>query len=199
MVAIQLPSGATYPVHEEEAAYFEERVQLYMSQNHFPNISDKQDVDRVMILELFVYRWGTWLSQQHDWWGETIEPTELQKQVKEYSTELRQIKKLLGIDKLARDRQKGEDSVAVFIANLLHRAKEFGVMRESQLAKALELFQQLNALLTLHLNTDEIEQRENHVTADDLIEWLRDICIPEFTEIDDYFRTHQQRTWIRSQ
>jgi hypothetical protein len=199
MVAVQLPSGATYPVFEEEVDYFQERVELYMTQNHFPNISDKQDVDRMMMLELFVYRWGTWLSQQRDWWNEPIDANEIQKALNATSTELRQLKKLLGIDKLARDRQKGEDSVGAFIANILFRAKEFGVMRETQLAKALELFQQMSALLTLHLNTDEVEQREMRVTTEDLIEWLRDICVPEFEEIDAYFRKNRQSTWIRQQ
>lgn len=195
---VALPSGATFPVHEEEVEYFTERAGLYLSQNHFPNISDLQDVDRMLILELMVYRWGTWLSRQRDWWGEAIDPNETQKSLKEYSTELRQLKKLLGIDKAARDKQKGDDSVAAYIQNLLLRAKEFGLMRERQLDKALELFQQMRALLTLHDNCNEAERREMHVTVEDVLEWLREVALPEFQDVDDYFRQNSQRMWIRS-
>jgi hypothetical protein len=199
MVLVALPSGATFPVHSEEVNYFVERADLYLKQNHFPNISDLQDVDRMLILELMVYRWGTWLSRQRDWWDEPIDPNETQKALKEYSTELRQLKKLLGIDKGARDKQRGEDSVSAYISNLLIRAKEFGVMRERQLDAALELFMDLRKLVTLHDNCDEQERRENHVTQDDVFDWIRTIAIPEFLAVDEYFRSHQQKTWVRSQ
>ena len=194
-----MPSGGLWTVHDEEVDYFTERVDLYLKQNHFPNISDLQDVDRLLQLELFVYRWGTWLSRQKDWWGDTIDEDKLQKAVNSYSTELRQLKKQLGLDKATRDRQKGDDSVAAFIQNLLIRAKEFGVMREQQLAKALELFNQCKALVTLYRNCDDTERREMHVTQDDVIEWLETVAFPEFDQIDAYFRQNQQRMWIRKQ
>jgi hypothetical protein len=196
-VSVQLPSGATFPVHSEEVDYIVERAGLYLQQNHFPNISDLQDVDRMLVLELMCYRWGVWLSRQKDWWGDAVDENEIQKALKEYSVELRQLKKLLGIDKLARDKQKGEDSVAAYLANLQIRAKEFGVMRETQLDKALELFHELKALITLNRNCDPQEQRELHVTDADVLEWLRDVAIAEFDGLDAHFRTHQQRTWIR--
>lgn len=199
MVLVQLPSSAPFPVHEEEVAYFQQRVHLYVTEFRFLNISDLQDVDRMTILELMVYRWGQWLTRGKDYFGDPVDLNETQKQFKEYSNELRQLKKLLGIDKLARDKAKGDDSVSAYIASLQRRAKEFGVMREAQLGKALELFQQMSALVTLHKNCDELERREQHITTDDLIEWLRDIAIPEFEQIDAYFRTHSQKMWIRSQ
>jgi hypothetical protein len=199
MVAVQLPSGATFPVHIDEVDYFQERVKQYLSQNHFVNVSDLQDVDRLLILETMLHRWNIWLSSQRDYWGSVIDANETQKQIKEWSVEARQLKKSLGMDKLTRDKQKGDDSVAAFIANLLHRGREFGINRERQLDKALELFQQMSALVTLHDNTDEIEQREQHVTTDDVMEWLREIAIPEYRAIDDYFRTHVQSAWIRDQ
>jgi hypothetical protein len=198
MVLVRLPSGATFPVHSEEVDYITERVGLYLQQNHFPNISDLQDVDRMLVLELMCYRWGVWLSRQKNWWGDSIDENETQKAFSQYSSELRQLKKLLGIDKMARDKQKGEDSVTAYLANLQIRAKEFGVMRESQLDKALELFHEMKALLTLNRNCDDQEKREMHVTDADVLEWLHDIAIPEFDSIDEYFRTHQQRTWIRA-
>jgi hypothetical protein len=199
MVQVSMPSGANFPVHEEEVAYITERAGLYLAQNHFTNISDLQDVDRMLILELMVYRWGSWLSRSRDWWGDTIDDDKVQKSLNAYSTELRQLKKQLGLDKATRDKEKGEDSVASYIANLQSRAREFGVMRENQLAKALELFHQMKALITLHVNCDEIERREMHLTTDDVLEWLVTIAFPEFDALDQYFREHQQKFWIRRQ
>lgn len=199
MVSVQLPSGAVFPVHDEEYLYFTERVELYLTQNHFVNISDLQDVDRMVILELMVYRWGNWLSRQKDWWGDSIDENDTQRKLREFSTELRQLKRLLGIDKNSRDKLKGDDSVSAYISNLKMRAMEFGVMRERQLDKALELFQQMKALLTLHDNCDEIERRENHCTPEDVFEWLREVAILEYDEVDAYFRSHQQKLWIRNQ
>jgi hypothetical protein len=115
------------------------------------------------------------------------------------STELRQLKKQLGLDKATRDKEKGDDSIPNYLQNLLIRAREFGVMREKQLDKALELFQQLRALVTLYQNCDEVERRELNVTVDDLMEWMTTIAFPEFEAVDAYFREHQQRLWIRKQ
>jgi hypothetical protein len=197
MVQVEFPSGANFPVHEQEVHYITERAGLYLTQNHFSNISDLQDVDRMLILELMVYRWGSWLSRQKDWWNEPIDDDKTQKALNAFSTELRQLKKQLGLDKATRDREKGEDSVANYIQNLLIRAREFGVMRETQLSKALELFQQLKALVTLHLNCDDQEQREMHLTQNDVMEWLLTVAFPEFDQIDQYFRQHKQSAWIR--
>lgn len=198
MVMVQMPSKATFPVHEQEVDYITERAALYLSQNHFPNISDLQDVDRMLILELMVFRWGSWLSREKNWWGDAVDDDKLQKSLNAYSTELRQLKKQLGLDKATRDKEKGEDSVAAYLQNLQIRAREFGIMRESQLAKCIELFQQLQALVTLHRNSDETERREMHTTQDDLFEWLTTVAFPEFNIIDAHFREHSQKAWIRS-
>lgn len=198
MVEVIMPSGAPFPVHSEEVDYIVDRASRYLSENHFTNISDIQDVDRMLIMELICFRWGTWISRQKDYWGDAVDMDQLQQSLKSHSTELRQLKKQLGIDKLARDRAKGEDSVPAYLNNLLRRAKEFGVNRQKQLGKALELFQELQALVTLHDNCDEIERQENHVQTEDIMTWLKEVAFPEFNAIDEYFRTHQQQTWIRT-
>jgi hypothetical protein len=187
----------SFPVHEQEVDYITERARLYLAQNHFPNISDLQDVDRMLVLEMMVFRWGSWLSRQKDWWNDAVDDDKLQKALNAYSTELRQLKKQLGLDKATRDRERGEDSLAAYIQSLQTRAREFGVMREGQLAKALELFHQLKALVTLHLNCDEQERQEMHLTRDDVFEWMTDIAFPEFDAIDEYFRENVQKMWVR--
>lgn len=196
---VRTPSGGTFWVYEREMNYYQDRAKRYLSDNHFQNVSDLQDLDRVLQGELMCWRWGIWLSQQKDYWGDPVDEQSLQKQIKENSTELRQLKSSLGIDKVTRDKQRGEDSVSKYIENLKIRAKEFGINREKMLDKGLELFQQMSALVTLHDNCTDDERREMHVTTEDLIEWLRSTAIPEFTAIDLYFREHTQRLWIRDQ
>lgn len=198
MVAVRLPSGATFPVHTEEVDYIIERAARYLAENHFSNVSDLQDVDRMLIMELICFRWGTWISRQKDYWGDAVDVDQLQQSLKAHSVELRQLKKQLGIDKLARDKSKGEDSVPAYLNNLLARAKEFGVHRESQFAKAMELFNQLKALITLHLNADEIERAELHVQLDDILDWIVNIAIPEYDRLDEHFRQNSQRMWVRN-
>ena len=111
------------------------------------------------------------------------------------SNEIRQTKKMLGIDKKSRE---GEgQTVADYIENLRQRAKEFGVMRNDQAAKAIELFQELSAFIMLHDNTDDVERKEQHCNQEDIINWIREIAIPEFNEIDAKFRETSQKYWIQ--
>lgn len=196
---VKLPSGAEFKVlTQAEVDYLNDRVQRYLADNHFVNVSDLQDVDRMLILEMLCFRWGLWISGQQNYFGEPIEDTgSLRRSVSEYSSELRQLKKMLGIDKGARDKQKGEDSVATYLENLRTRAKEFGVVREEMLQKGLELFMQLQALITLHDNTDTKERAEMACDTDDVLDWIRTVAMPEFNAIDLYFRTHSQRFWVK--
>lgn len=198
MVDVILPSGAFFPVHGEEVDYITSRAAKYMSENHFSNVSDLQDLDRTLMMEMICFRWGTWISRQKDYWGDPVDMDQLQASMKAHSVELRQLKKQLGIDKLARDKAKGEDSVPAYINNLLRRAKEFGVHREKQLGTALELFNQLKALVTFHQNADEIERQEMHVQMDDILDWLVNVAFPEYDRLDTYFRENSQRFWVRS-
>jgi hypothetical protein len=200
VLRVQLPSGAGFVVlTPEEKKYLEERVARYLHDNHFVNVSDYQDVDRLVTFELFVYRWSLWLSYGSDYFGDDIETRALSSQIEAYAQEVRLLKKNLGIDKPARDKARGDDSVVSYLSKLRERAREFGVMRNDQFDKALELFQQLHALIGFYDRCDEIERRENHATADDIFDWLRTVCLPEFDRIDDLFRKNQQKYWVRSQ
>jgi len=193
------PSGTKFYVHESEVSYFQERTKKYQSDNHFTNISDLQDLDRLIIAELLVWRWGMWVSQKRDYWGEAIDENAWQKAIKEHSAEIRQLKKSLGLDKETRDKQRGEGSVDDYLNKLRARAKEFGIVRNEQAAKAIELFQELKALLVLHENCDETERREQKVSTEDLMDWLTSTAIPEFDKIDEDFRQSSQKYWIRQQ
>ena len=196
---VMLPSGSKFFVHKGEVQYFNDRVQRYQADNHFTNMSDLQDLDRLIVTELLVWRWGMWVSQKRDYWGDPIDENQWQKAIKDHSAEIRQLKKSLGLDKETRDKQKGEGSFEEYLKNLRMRAKEFGVMRNEQACKAIELFQQLKSLVILHNNCDEQERAEQHIRLEDLLDWIENTAIPEFDEIDEKFRQTSQRYWIAKQ
>lgn len=198
MVPVQLPSGGLFKVHETEFQYFKSRSDKYLSDNDFHNVSDFQDVDRLLILELLCHRWGLWISTQRDYWGDVVDENTLQKSLKDHSTEVRQLKKSLGLDRETREKVRGQDSVENFIAQLGVRAKHFGIMRDKQSAKSIEILMELRSLITLHDNCDERERIEQHCTIDQVMQWLRDEAFPAFDKIDADFRK-EQKMWIRSQ
>jgi hypothetical protein len=198
-IPVGLPSGAEFLVMtQDEHDYVTDRVQRYSEQLHLTNVSDLAQLDLMIEMELLTHRWALWMSRQKDYWDEDINEVLLSRSLNDYAGQIRQLKKALGIDKVTRDRQRGEESVAHFLQMLLIRAKEFGINREQMLDMALTLSMQLTSLLTLHDNCTEEERREQHVTAEDLLDWLRTVFIPEFMSIDDHFRLNQQRYWIRS-
>lgn len=195
---VRLPSGAKQPVlTTEEAEYLTTRIALYLDHNAFTNISDLQDLDKVVVQELLIYRDGVWLGRGLDYDGMAFDEKDLRARWKETQTELRQLKKNLGIDRPAREKAKGEGSIPHYWANIQARAKAFGIMRCRQLDKGIELSQQLTSLIQVHDNATERERDELHCTERDIIEWVREVFIPEFAEIDAYFREHEQSIWVR--
>lgn len=199
LAPVRLPSGGLHYVHEREVAYFNERRERYQKDNHFTNISDLQDLDRLLVTELLVQRWQTWVSQRRDYWGDDVPENDLMKAIKDHSLGIRQLKKTLGVDKETRDKQRGEDSVESFLSSLRLRAREFGYMRDEQSAKAIELWQRLNGTLTLYQNCDEEERIQQHCTPDEVLQWIINELRPEFDIIDAKFREGVQKMWIRKQ
>ncbi len=196
-IPVKLPSGATfYTLTQSEADYLHERVGLYTESFKFTAISDTQDVDKMITFELLIHRWSMWLSRGVDYYNNPINERTLADQTHRFSNELRQIKKTLGVDKPTRDKVRGDDSVSSYIENLRRRAKEFGIHRNEQAEKSIELFQRLKALTIFHDNCSEEEQQENHATAEEVLTWIRDVAVPEFDELDSVFRA-KQKMWIR--
>lgn len=197
-VEVNGPSGATFVVfkgHEED--YFNETVKRYLEDNKFVNISDLQDLDQVMKMELLAYRWGYWLMNGMDYWGQPFIEDDIRKSLTEMSKEIRLLKKSLGMDKTSRDRDKGE-SIVSYIENLKERAKEFGVMRNEQAVMAINLWKELEGKITLYENADEIEKRELEADFNDIYKWLIETAFPKFNKIDEDFRSTSQRYWISS-
>lgn len=200
---VTLPSGAVLPVlTQHEAQYLRERVERYVHDNTWVNISDHQDVDRLLSLELFCWRWTMWLAVQGDYAGGEIDESVLTRDINAYTMRIYQLKKTLGLDKPARDRTKGEGSTAHMWASLLERAKYFGIMRNEQAVKAVELFMQLLGMITMYKNSDDEERREMRHTIEDIVDWIESIARPEIEEIDRRFRQDgptAQRLWIRKE
>lgn len=196
-VQADLPSGATFDVlNEAEKDYIESIGQRYTTDNKFVNASDLQDLDRILIMELMVWRWTHWVSKDEDYFGEPIDD-KLRDYIQKYSQEIRLLKANIGIDKKSRDRERGE-SVAQYIENLGVRAMEFGVMRNEQAVKAITLWRELRALVTLHDNCNAKERKINSCEVEDILDWIRAVG-EEFDEIDRKFREGEQKYWIREQ
>lgn len=197
---VELPSGAIFRVlTPQEVEYIEERSTRYQEQFRFENVSDLQDVDRIVVMELLVHRWSLWISRMKDYFGDPIEEGSLRKSINDYSGELRAVKKSIGMDKVSRDKERGEDSVAAYLEKLRHRAKEFGVNRENMMDRGLELFMQVIAVIQLWHNSDEQERLEFHCTSDDVCKWLFEEVKPAFEEVDLKFRQTKQKYWIADQ
>lgn len=189
------PSGSSYQVYNElEAKHYEQLLERYQKDNVFVNVSDIQELDRILMMELMAYRWGSWLLQEKDYDGKRINPQELQKSIAAYSKEIRDIKKDLGMDKSTRDKDQGEN-LAAYVENLRVRAKEFGIARNEQAVKAINILMELRGALTLWKNSNESERREFKSNLEDIVAWCES-KFDEFDEIDAALRKNQ-KYWIQ--
>lgn len=203
-LVVALPSGAAFEVmNEEEAQYLAERVRRYLDDNTFVNVSDLQDLDGMLTLELLRHRWTRWLGMRQTYDGKPIDEPRLGGDVESLSRELRQLKRTLGIDKPARDRTRGEGSVAQRWAALTHRARLMGITRNQQAVEAITLTMQLIGVVTFsrNLETDE-ERRLYKVAPEDILDWVWEKMRPRMEEIDRRFRQdgpEAQKLWVREQ
>lgn len=192
------PSGSELNLQTtEEADWYEDRRDRYTQDNHFPNVSDLMDLDRLLLLEVMSYRWSLWLAQGFDYMGARVDEGQLKTNIKEYSVETRLLKASLGIDKATRDKEKGE-SLADYVASLLHRAKEFGYHRNEQYELAVTNFYKLRSMVMTYDRTDEEERNELDLSLETIFEWVRDVAIKDFDEHSAAFRKNQS-IWIREQ
>lgn len=115
------------------------------------------------------------------------------------SAEIRASKQALGIDRLTRTKDKGED-VANYVDKLLTRARQFGYMRNEQSAKAIQLFKEAETLIGTFMRCDEQEREHLRLDKDSIFKWFTEVAIPEFNEIDRKFRQEgpeAQKMWIK--
>lgn len=197
MFPVTTPSGGEINLMtQEEADWYMQRRDQYVSQNKFTNQSDLNDLDRIVFMECIINRLSTWITQGFDYFMTRVDEKLIHQQISEYSKELRQVKKSLGLDKATRDQSKSE-SVGDYINLLLQRAKEFGYHRNQQYEKAVTLIYQLRTLVSTYDRSDDDEREDLGLSQESILEWIRDNMIAEWDDIDQSFR-EQQKLWIRS-
>jgi len=195
---VMSPSGSELHLQtQEEADWYESRRDRYGADNMFPNISDLQDLDRLLMLEVLSYRWGLWMAQGFDYLYARVDEGQLKNNIKEYSVEIRLLKASLGIDKATRDKEKGE-SLADYTASLLERAKRFGYHRNEQYELVVTKFYELRSMVMTYDRCDEEERRMLDLSMESILEWIRDRVIKDFDEHSEAFRANQA-IWIRQQ
>lgn len=189
-------SGTEYVVlTTEEAVWFESALVKYQEQYSFDNIADLQDLDRLLAMELLSYRYSAWMIREGDYDGNAYDDKVVRDTKDKLDKNIITVKTHLGIGRKNRIESE-QQSTADYITNLLQRAGEFGVHRDTQNAKIMNLFMDLKALIGLHDRSDDEERTHNHVHTDDIMDWIRTVAIPEFGELDDHFRENQ-KLWIR--
>lgn len=198
LYAVTSPSGSDLNLQNiEEANWYEDRRDRYTQDNIFTNVSDYQDLDRLLTLEVMVYRWSQWMAQGFDYSSARVDENQLKNNIREYSTEIRLLKQSLGIDKATRDKEKGE-SLADYTTKLLQRAKRFGIHRNEQQALAITRFYELRTLVMTYDRCDEEERRLLGLSHESIFEWVRDNVIKEWDSHSEAFRKNQSM-WVRDQ
>jgi hypothetical protein len=193
-ITVKTPSGAEVSLlTEDEARFYNQIAAQYQEHNKFNNISDLLELDRVLNLEVLCFRQSTWALLESDYDGKPV-IKDLQKNIKELSREIRDIKAGLGIDKKTRDMGKG-DTIAEKWENLKRRALEFGYMRNEQLIRSHTNWKELEAMVTGYKNSTDPERTQFNLHLEDILEWL-EVKFEEFNEIDEAFKKNQA-VWIQ--
>ena len=181
-----------------EAEWYEETRDAYMLELKFTEKTDLIDLDRLLILELMIFRWSQHLAAGIDYDGDMVNEKQLTADIKAYSDQLNKIKDSMGLTKKARDDIANADNFAQKYADLKARAKMFGIHRETQLTKTLTLGMELSTVVGAFDRSDEEERRKlGFEDEKEIVAWIRETWLPEFHAQDEYFRTHSQRYWIR--
>jgi hypothetical protein len=182
-----------------ERDFYNEQQKKYTTENTFSAVSDLQDLDRMLFMELLVYRATCWLASGKNYYKEILGPGEeadCRKVIKENSPLISTIKNDLGLTKAQREKD-AFTSVGSYIVNLKARAREHGIHREKQVHKALSLINQLFSMVGAYDRSDEVERFKLGLEKpDDILDWVREVMRPEFDAIDTAWRQNQ-RAWLR--
>lgn len=195
-------SGSTIEVQGDgERNFWRNQKKKYEDEHKFTAATDLLDLDRLLFLELLIYRATQWLSSGKNYYGEVLTPGEesdCRKVIRENSPLISTVKNDLGLTKSQRDREQYE-SVGAYINQLKARAREHGVKREKELTKAICLIKELFSIVGTFDRSDAVErEKTGFETEADVLDWVRKSMKPEFDQIDAYFRTHHQKFWVKT-
>lgn len=194
-LTVKLNSGAEAQVMRiEEAEWFNQSRNHYMTETRFTENTDLQDLDRLLGLELLMFRWTKWQMSGIDYDNNIVNDAELRRNIKDQSEAINKLKEQMGLSK--KSRESKASSVEDRWVDLLERAKLFGVHRETQLSQALMLMNELSAIVGSYDRSDEEERRKlGFETETDILDWVRETMLPEFRAVDQHFRDNVQQYW----
>lgn len=198
---VTLVSGETLRVlTPAEQRWFNSNRDSYLSETRFSDNTDLRDLDRLLSMELQIFRLTQHLSAGADYDGYEIDDTLLRRNIREYSEQINRTKDAMGLTKKSRDEAAAEGDFTTWLSNLKVRAKTFGVHRETQLTRALVLMEELSSIVGAYDRSDEEERHKlGFTSAEEIITWVRNRMLPEYRELDAHFRANDQKYWIRDQ
>lgn len=197
LVDVKLAGGGTIQVQGPgEQAWFDATRDKYRSENRFTAVTDVQDLDRLLVLELMVHRWTLWISSGWDYDRNYIDDAAIRRSLRDYSTQITALKDSMGLAKAAREKE-AHDSVGNYIRDLQIKAKQFGINREKMSRKALDLMMELSTIVGTYDRADTEERRKlGFEDADEILQWIRETMLPEFHRVDAEFRKTTQRYFV---
>lgn len=201
-LSVTLVSGEEMTVLSlAEARWFCSSRDTYLEQTKFTETTDLRDLDRLLTMELQVFRMSQYLAAGHDYNNFDIEDDALlRRNIREYSEQINKTKSSMSLTKSARDEASNSGDLSLYISNLKARAKIFGIHRQKQLTRALVLMNELSAVVGSYDRADKEERQKLGFESEaEIVEWIREQLLPEFKELDEYFRANDQRYWIREQ
>lgn len=198
---VTTPSGNEVPLlHRKEKELYEEARDKYSSEYSFTAANDMRALDRLLLLEVQMFRAQWYTASGLDYKGidlDTKEEAEYTKRIKELGSQIAEAQRDLGLTKAQRDKQS-EDSVGGYLQLLKQAAKEHGVMREKQLGRAIELTKELFSLCESYNRSNEEERRKlGFESAEDIVTWVIEYMKPEFDAIDAEFRANGMKFYRR--
>lgn len=196
---VNLCSGEIVLVQTEtEQRWFNSTKQRYLDENKFDASTDLQDLDRLMVLELLMFRWTQHLASGYDYSRNLVDDDLIRKQIKEQSDVITKLKQSLGLDKRARDAALNEGNFHTWFMDVKRRAKLFGIHRENQLNVGLGLMNELSGIIGAFDRSDEEERKKlGFETEAQIMNWIRETMLPKFREVDEHFINNEQKLWKR--
>lgn len=210
-MTVTVASGQTFPVKtitgyelelqtKKEQAYYRAAQNKYTTENKFTVASDLRALERLIFYELLIFRWQSQLGagrNYDDAWLTPGDEDQLRKNVKETAPLISQIQNDLGLTKSQREKDQFE-SVGAYIQKIQQAGKQHGIRREKQLGRALELTMELFSLCGAYARSNANERLKlGFESPDDIVEWVLTYMKPRFDEIDQHFRKHEQRFFVR--
>lgn len=192
---VKQPTGSELKVQgRDEERFYNQQKKKYLDENRFDAISDLADLDALLMHELLDFRYSTQLASGKNYDGLFLNyaaEEQLRQNKLAEAKVIADIKRGLALNRASRDASQG--STADYIADLLRRAKEFGVNRDNQIMRAIVLANELRSIVETFDRSNDVERRVVGIeTVDDIVQWVRETFIPGFDEVDAAFRQNQK-------